>query len=36
MLPVKSTGTGAFQGPDYWAKEGDTVSLAKKARELEA
>lgn len=28
-------GAGAFQGPDYWAKEGESISLAKKARELE-
>ena len=29
-------GSGAFQGPDYWAKEEDNVSLSIKAIELES
>ena len=29
-----TVGTGAFAGPDYWAIEGDTVSLAEKALSL--
>ena len=28
-------GSGAFQGPDHWAKEGDSVSLSIKASEFE-
>jgi hypothetical protein len=29
-------GSGAFPGPDYWAIEGETVSLSERARTLEA
>jgi hypothetical protein len=28
-------GKGAFQGPDFWAKDGEAISLAKKAKELD-
>lgn len=28
--------SGAFQGPDHWAKEGDAVSLSIKSKEFEA
>ncbi len=29
-----TVGTGAFAGPDYWAIEGDTISLAERALSL--